>query len=194
MVPQTIIADLPTTAAKIRALAASGMARAEIARFLGVSYQHVRNTLAARAPTGAAPAAVESAAAPCRGADLLQAGFAEVGQWVACAQVGMRLSGPAPAAAGVYAFLVDDQLCYVGVTQQGLRARLAGYARGDERQRTNARLKRLICECVGQGQQVTILAAFPDDLEWNGLPVNGAAGLEYGLIRRFRPRWNQMGA
>ena len=36
---------LPTTAAKIRALAAQGHPRAEIARALGIRYQHVRNVL-----------------------------------------------------------------------------------------------------------------------------------------------------
>jgi AbrB family looped-hinge helix DNA binding protein len=39
------VAHLPTKSAKIRALAARGVARAEIARVLGVRYQHVRNVL-----------------------------------------------------------------------------------------------------------------------------------------------------
>ena len=36
---------LPTKAAKIRALDKRGFKRADIARFLGIRYQHVRNTL-----------------------------------------------------------------------------------------------------------------------------------------------------
>ncbi|MBV8752780.1 MAG: AbrB/MazE/SpoVT family DNA-binding domain-containing protein [Hyphomicrobiales bacterium] len=39
------VEHLPTTSAKIRALAAQGVARAEIARLLGVRYQQVRNVL-----------------------------------------------------------------------------------------------------------------------------------------------------
>ncbi len=39
------IESLPTKSAKIRALAARGMKRADIARLLGVRYQHVRNVL-----------------------------------------------------------------------------------------------------------------------------------------------------
>jgi hypothetical protein len=40
------IADpLPTKSAKIRALARAGFERADIARFLGIRYQHVRNVL-----------------------------------------------------------------------------------------------------------------------------------------------------
>lgn len=36
---------LPTKSAKIRAMAADGMSRGDIARTLGIRYQHVRNVL-----------------------------------------------------------------------------------------------------------------------------------------------------
>ncbi len=39
------LGELPTTAAKIRVLAAQGHPRADIARALGIRYQHVRNVL-----------------------------------------------------------------------------------------------------------------------------------------------------
>ena len=39
------VESLPTKSAKIRALAARGLARADIARLLGISYQHVRSVL-----------------------------------------------------------------------------------------------------------------------------------------------------
>jgi AbrB family looped-hinge helix DNA binding protein len=39
------VEGLPTTSAKIRKLASDGMARADIARLLGIRYQHVRNVL-----------------------------------------------------------------------------------------------------------------------------------------------------
>jgi hypothetical protein len=49
------IADpLPTKAAKIRALDKEGFARADIARFLRIKYQHVRNVLTQQLPKGAA--------------------------------------------------------------------------------------------------------------------------------------------
>lgn len=40
-----IVSGLPTTSAKIRALGRAGYARADIARFLDIRYQHVRNVL-----------------------------------------------------------------------------------------------------------------------------------------------------
>ena len=42
---ERLIADKPTTAAKIRTLAEAGMKRADIARFLEIRYQWVRNVL-----------------------------------------------------------------------------------------------------------------------------------------------------
>lgn len=42
---QAIAANLPTKSAKIRALGGAGYERADIARFLGIRYQHVRNVL-----------------------------------------------------------------------------------------------------------------------------------------------------
>lgn len=50
------IADgLPTKSAKIRALGAAGYARADIARFLDIRYQHVRNVLVQAAQKKARP-------------------------------------------------------------------------------------------------------------------------------------------
>ena len=46
---EEIARDLPTKSAKIRALAAAGYGRAEIAAHLGIRYQHVRNVLVADA-------------------------------------------------------------------------------------------------------------------------------------------------
>ena len=40
-----IASGLPTKSAKIRALDSAGFRRADIARFLGIRYQHVRNVL-----------------------------------------------------------------------------------------------------------------------------------------------------
>ena len=46
---------LPTKAAKIRALDKAGFARADIARFLDIRYQHVRNVLTQKPPKEALP-------------------------------------------------------------------------------------------------------------------------------------------
>jgi hypothetical protein len=74
-----------------------------------------------------------------------------------------------------------------------LRTRLGHYLRGHEGQKTSAHIKRRIIETLLSGAVVQVLVATPPELEWNGLPVDGAAGLETGLIRLIKPPWNRQG-
>jgi hypothetical protein len=94
----------------------------------------------------------------------------------------------------VCAFVVDCWVCYVGLTKTGLQSRLYGYTRAYEQQRTNARIKKLIASALAEGRSVRVVIATPDPLEWNGLSINTAAGLEAGLIRMIRQEWNMLGA
>jgi hypothetical protein len=55
-------------------------------------------------------------------------------------------------------------------------------------------VKKLIGKTLSEGHQVQVLVAMPEPLEWRGLPVNAAAGLEAGLIQMIRPAWNITGA
>lgn len=66
----TLVAGrLPTKSAKIRALAKAGYARADIARFLGIRYQHVRNVLTQEAPRADESLQRKSAAPAALGAE-----------------------------------------------------------------------------------------------------------------------------
>jgi len=105
----------------------------------------------------------------------------------------IKLDAKAPAEPGVYAFVVDDGVAYVGLTQSGLQIRLDQYRRGHQRQRTSARVNRLTGKTLAGGKRVKVLVATPEPLEWHGLPVNTAAGLEAGLIQQLRPAWNILG-
>ncbi|MEX6508066.1 hypothetical protein [Jiella sp. M17.18] len=69
-----IVAGLPTKAAKIRALDEKGFKRADIARFLDIRYQHVRNTLERpRSGKSAAAASPRAAFVPHEKADAFTA-------------------------------------------------------------------------------------------------------------------------
>ena len=60
---RTVIEPLPTKSARIRALGERGYERADIARFLDIRYQHVRNVLEAdRAKTGTGETRAEDGA------------------------------------------------------------------------------------------------------------------------------------
>ncbi len=196
--PQKIVEGLTTKSDKIRALDAAGFTRTEIAQFLGIRYQHVRNVLVqsgAPAPgkRSVKEAPVRIAPEPWPMQKLIDAGFDLLGECRANGDGAFAFTTQAPTDAGVYAFAVDGIIHYVGLTRFGLRTRLGHYVYGHERQKTSARVKGLILEALAAGRCVSVLIARPPQFEWNGLPVDGAAGLETGLIKLIRPPWNQQG-
>ena len=197
--------SLQTTSDKIRALARAGYDRTEISKLLNIRYQHVRKILVDAGITGGLRRQVEAEREPVTvEADpasreatswdvLLRAGFQFIGEWTQAAGSSIRLVAEAPAKAGVYAFVVDDAVVYVGLTNKDLRTRFDQYRRGHAGQRTNARVNGLIARALAEGRQIKVLVATPDALEWNRLPVNTAAGLEAALIEKIRPAWNITG-
>lgn len=123
---------------------------------------------------------------------LIDAGFQKLGSWIAT-QDGIGLDSPAPKHGGVYAFVVGGKVMYVGLTRMGFHRRMYNYQRGNVRQRTSHRINEIIAAHVSGGTAIEVYLATPPALEWNGLPVNSAAGLEAGLIEMIQPPWNKMG-
>ena len=203
---EEIVQGLETTSDKIRALANGGYDRADLATYLNIRYQHVRNVLLRSGITGglrsdvqAEREPVEVTSAPPPRVDtswdvLTHAGFQFLGEWTREPESTLRLDSNAPMSPGVYAFVVDDIVVYVGLKLNSLRGRLDQYRRGHEGQLTSARINDLIAQTLSGGKRVKVLVATPEPLEWNDLPVNTAASLEAGLIEMIRPAWNIKGA
>jgi hypothetical protein len=153
---EDVTAGLPTKSDKIRALAKAGYARAEIAVLLSVRYQHVRKVLLDAGITGGLknvrleiekePVEVELSddTEPVNAEFLLQAGFQRLGNWTQPAPGEILLSVKVPNKPGVYAFILEGVIVYVGLTQTGLKTRMDHYRRGHERHRTSRRVKGLI--------------------------------------------------
>ncbi|WP_447763393.1 GIY-YIG nuclease family protein [Sphingopyxis panaciterrae] len=194
---QTIVEGLTTKADKIRALDRAGFARAEIARFLGIRYQHVRGTLIRHPASRSANASRSTQSSvvpePWPMQRLLGAGFDLLADCSLSGDAMFCYSAEAPVEPGVYAFAVDGMIAYVGLTRGSLRTRLRHYIRGHQGQKTSAHIKGRILESLCAGHTVQVLIATPPAFEWNGLPVDGAAGLETGLIRLIKPEWNRQG-
>jgi hypothetical protein len=202
---------MKTKADKIRALAQAGYLRTEIAKILGIRYQHARHVLErsgislgrtrdvvierepveveVEEPEG------EDEIQPTRSDYLLSSGgFRRIGEWRLADGEGFELSEPAPKEPGVYAFVVDDVVVYVGLTLTGLHVRMGHYRRGNEHMRTSKRVNGLILDALRGGSTVEVLVAIPRSAEWHSMPVNIAAGLEAGLISHILPAWNIRGA
>ncbi|HEX4165012.1 MAG TPA: GIY-YIG nuclease family protein [Bryobacteraceae bacterium] len=200
-----ITKGLQTTADKIRALAKANYDRTEISKLLDIRYQHVRNVLLRSGIEGGLrgqvevdrePVTVDAEPAPREDTSwkvLTDAGFLYLGEWTHDPESLIRFDAKAPSAPGVYAFVVDDIVVYVGLTLSGLRTRLDQYRRGHKGQKTSARINGRISKALQEGKQVKVLVATPEPQEWQELPVNTAAGLEAGLIQMIRPAWNIRG-
>lgn len=200
-----VVHGLTTKSAKIRALDDAGYARTEIAKYLGIRYQHVRGVLVRNHPLPkretVRPAASNVkmtrtvsrvASPPLPAAYLLERGFIVVSRW-SLGDAGIQFEGKLSTRPAVYAFVVDGVVHYFGVTRKSLHHRISAYIKSPARQTTNTRIRPLIRAALEAGQSVEIIAVAPEPSEWNGLPVNQVAGLELGLIERFKPPWNVMG-
>jgi hypothetical protein len=186
-----------TISDQIRTLWKIGHSKSQIAAQLSVRYQHVQKVLvdaglhlpikrsAVPAPVARRPDLTKTL--------LLRSGFAEIGEW---GRVGDKLVLPAalPDHLGVYAFVIDDIVMYVGVAKMGLRKRIYFYANPGPTQKTSLRLNSLILHLLRSGKTIEVLVAMPGDMLWNGLPVHGSAGLEIGLIKTFYLPWNVQGS
>lgn len=201
-----VMEGLSTKSDKIRALAKAGYTRTEISEILEIRYQHVRkvlvdagiteglkNTQASRSPLPVSlpQKAIKEEYPWTR---LLDAGFHHAGNWELTEDGSLRITGDIPKKPGVYALILDGIVVYIGLTLNGLHIRMDQYRRGHKGQRTSARINTLIKGSLLEHKSINILVATPEPLEWNGLPVNGAAGLEAGLIELIRPKWNIQGA
>jgi hypothetical protein len=126
--------------------------------------------------------------------ELVRAGFELAGRWLLSDAGHLTIDRPLPKAVGVYAFAKDGVVLYVGVATMGLAKRLYFYGKPGVTQRTSQRLNGIIRNELLTVPFIEIYTAMPDDLEWNGLPVHGSAGLELGLIKKFALPWNMRSA
>ncbi|WP_245576819.1 GIY-YIG nuclease family protein [Kaistia adipata] len=193
-----------TKSERIRELASQGVPTAEIARRLGIRYQHAYNVLAATKPSFYAmpaahkadtpnqiPSGPRGAEKPSLGVDVLvAAGFSFAGRWALSSSGALAPDQPISKGMGVYAYAKGGTVLYVGLATMGLAKRLYYYGKPGPSQMTNLRLNGAIKRELEAGDVIDIYTAEPPDSEWNGLPVHGAAGLEMGLIRKYALPWN----
>ncbi len=190
---------------KIRALARDGLPVAEIARQLEIRYQRAYNVLsadgtlaAALKPSSARPE--QSSVAPVQKKSaltmdtLIAGGFTLASRWILSSEGNLVLDHPLPKVVGVYAFAKEGVALYVGVATMGLAKRLYFYGKPGVTQRTSQRINAIIKNELLTRPAIDIYVAIPPDLEWNGLPVHGSAGLELGLIKKYALPWNMRSA
>ncbi len=195
----------------IRELGRKGLPVAEIARRVSVRYQFARNVLSAAGMLGQLPAggppvrdsvAGQSRATPVgrplkpplQEVALRRAGFEHACRWALTEEGVLVLDRPLTNAPGVYVYVKDGEALYAGVATMGLSKRLYFYGRPNRSQKTNVRVNALLKGELRRGAVIDVYIATPADFDWEGFPVNGVVGLEFGLIGAFSLPWNIRGA
>jgi len=97
----------------------------------------------------------------------------------------------------LYAFIVYNELNefgevkYVGKTTKTLVQRFKGYTNPGNGQATNWKVHCMVRLALESGHRVESYS-FQDNtpLQWNGVNLNIAAGIEDGVIAYWRPEWN----
>lgn len=186
---------------EIRLLAREGLRVAEIARRLGIRYQHAYNVLKADGLLPTTRAILPGEAKSTRPTkpslqveELLASGFEFSGRWVLSDAGDLTIDRRLSSSVGVYAFAKEGIVQYVGVATMGLAKRLYFYAKPGITQRTSQRINGIIKKELLTVPFIDVYSAGPSDLEWNGLPVHGSAGLELGLIKKYALPWNMRSA
>jgi len=123
---------------------------------------------------------------------LLSIGFEEVGEWLLeDGSLQFVLTRHGDERNILYAFFAQEEVKYIGKSNQTLSGRMNGYKQPGPTQSTNINNNARIKDLLLKGISVQILAFVQkEEMLYRGVPINLAAGLEDNLIARVRPPWN----
>lgn len=122
-------------------------------------------------------------------------GFEESGYWfLENTEISFNLFKSQKETNILYAFVLDNEVVYIGKSVQSLFKRMYLYKNFGPSQYTNIRNHASITDCLEQGKTVRIYAFIQQvPMEYKGIPINLAAGLEDNLISILEPYWNMTG-
>ena len=125
---------------------------------------------------------------------LRAAGFAELGRWQLDVNSFPHIVGDFPREPGVYSFIVDNEVLYVGSAQNGLKGRMRRYNRPNNDGSNVTYMRPLIRATLLDGAEVKVFArTMKSSIVSDGVQLDSIAGLEEGLIRAWQPDWNRRG-
>jgi hypothetical protein len=191
-----------TKSDQIRKLSLEGLTRSQIASSLGIRYQHVYNVLKrsgllnsekGRSKATSVKTKQRTQTKEFKLEQLLSLGFEKLADWKLGGPTEIILEPKPPRKPGVYAFILDSRVVYVGVSERDLRNRLGFYAKPGPTMSTSIRVKKLILDALINGGLVSVAIMTPEEASWKGLALPMHTSLEAGLIREIRPAWNLQG-
>lgn len=94
----------------------------------------------------------------------------------------------------LYAFIFNDEICYIGKSNNSLETRMNGYKNAGGSQHTNIRVQKELKLLLSQNKDVKIYVLVDkSNYKYSGVRIQLAAGLEDSLIEDIQPEWNFLG-
>jgi hypothetical protein len=124
---------------------------------------------------------------------LINIGFKKAGEWILenDSSISFVLNDFSSNKNILYAFILENEIMYIGKSTRTLRERMINYKNADKSQSTNIKIKNKILELLKKNNNVEIYA-FSDNglLKYGVFTINLAAGLEDNMIDIIKPQWN----
>lgn len=122
-------------------------------------------------------------------------GFKHIGNWsLSNNNIRFKLTDKTDKKEVLYAFMVSNEIKYIGKTISGLDKRFSGYQNPGHTQSTNIKNNRRIKEELEKGNNVDIYILEEEKpMYYKNIKINLAAGLEDSLIEEFKSAWNRLG-
>ncbi|MDR1147699.1 MAG: GIY-YIG nuclease family protein [Spirochaetaceae bacterium] len=124
--------------------------------------------------------------------EILKIGFENVGQWfIANGDINFTLNKFAEGNNILYAFIVNNEIKYIGKSTKTLAERMGQYRNPGTSQKTNIRNKQCIKDCLLKGNKVFIYVFVDSGMfSYGSFKINLSAGLEDSIINKCDPEWN----
>ncbi len=113
-----------------------------------------------------------------------------------CHDGNVTCTGQVPTGPGLYVFVGNGKVLYVGAAQNSLQKRMRSYVRRQRNKSSNRPVHVALAKAMETGLQVevyTLEIAQVMELGPYGLPVNYLVGMEAGIIQELNPAWNRRG-
>lgn len=126
---------------------------------------------------------------------LTEIGFIKVGTWaISDSGIKFLLTDHQDEMKVLYSFISKGRVMYIGKTTQSLTRRMMGYQNPGPTQRTNIRVHKEMINLLKDGLPIDIyILTDPGLLQYGGVTISIAGGLEDALIDKFKPVWNKLG-
>ena len=122
-------------------------------------------------------------------------GFTQTGKWIIEGSIiSFDIQEKINSKNSLYAFIIEEEVMYVGKTTNWFLNRMKGYSKPGPSQNTNIRINKNIIEAIEKKHRVFVYV-LPESnlLKYGSFSLSITEGLEHSIISDINPEWNIQG-